>query len=213
MLSSGLYIFASSASWPGVTVGHCPHSPWLIVSRPKTTDWRLTPARLPISAVSCVYMNSQCPHIRVVTHAVFLLTQVHPKIILFTQLEHTALSRVNMQQYVVNKTKLPPCIFKASVCDGLCRWHSASGKYKFSWRSKDKLISDVLLWTPSHGRAKTGWLARNYIQQLCADTGYSLEDLPGAMDDRDGWWERVREIYASSVTWWWWWYSKLFYQL
>ena len=24
------------------------------------------------------------------------------------------------------------------------------------WRSRDKLISDVLLWTPSHGRAKTG---------------------------------------------------------
>ena len=29
-----------------------------------------------------------------------------------------------------------------------------------SWRSKDKLISDVLLWTPSHGRAKAGWPAR-----------------------------------------------------
>ena len=55
------------------------------------------------------------------------------------------------------------------------------------WRSKDELISDILLWTPSHGRAKAGRLARTYIQQLCADTGYSLEDLPGAMDDRDGW--------------------------
>ena len=30
-----------------------------------------------------------------------------------------------------------------------------------------------------------------YIQQLCADTGYSLEDLLGVMDDRDSWWERV----------------------
>ena len=54
------------------------------------------------------------------------------------------------------------------------------------WRSKDKLISDILLWTPSHGRPKAGWLARNYIQQLCANTEYSLEDLLGAMDDRDG---------------------------
>ena len=35
---------------------------------------------------------------------------------------------------------------------------------------------------------------------LCADTGYSCEYLPGAMDDRDGWQERVREIRASSVT-------------
>ena len=43
------------------------------------------------------------------------------------------------------------------------------------WRSKDELISDILLWTPSHGRAKTRRLARTYIQQLCADTGCSLK--------------------------------------
>ena len=48
--------------------------------------------------------------------------------------------------------------------------------------------------TSSHGRAKTGRPARTYIQQLCANTGCSLEDLPEAMDDREGWWERVREI-------------------
>ena len=73
------------------------------------------------------------------------------------------------------------------------------------WRSKDELISDIHLWTPSHGREKAGWPARIYIQQLWADTGYSLEDLSGAMDDRDGWWERVREIHAGSMTSWWWW--------
>ena len=32
------------------------------------------------------------------------------------------------------------------------------------WRSKDKLISDVLLWTPTYGRAKAGWPAQTYIQ-------------------------------------------------
>ena len=37
------------------------------------------------------------------------------------------------------------------------------------WRSRDELISDVLLWTPSHGRAKEGRPSRTYIQQLCAD--------------------------------------------
>ena len=52
------------------------------------------------------------------------------------------------------------------------------------WRSMDGLISDVLLWTPLHGRAKAGRPARTYIQQLCADTGCSPEDLPKAMDDR-----------------------------
>ena len=71
------------------------------------------------------------------------------------------------------------------------------------WRSKDELISNILLWTPSHGRAKAGRLARIYIQQLCTYTGCSFEDLPGAMDDRDGWREKVRKFYAGSLTWWW----------
>ena len=56
------------------------------------------------------------------------------------------------------------------------------------------LISDVLLWIPSHGRTKAGRLARTYIQQLCVDTGCSPEDLPEAMDDWEGWRERVRDI-------------------
>ena len=74
------------------------------------------------------------------------------------------------------------------------------------WRSKDELISDILVWAPSHGRAKAGRPSRTYIQQLCADIGCSFEDLPGAIDDKDGWWERVREIHAGSLTWWWWWW-------
>ena len=39
-----------------------------------------------------------------------------------------------------------------------------------SWRCSDELIRDVLLWTPSHGRAKAGCPALTYIQQLCANT-------------------------------------------
>ena len=35
------------------------------------------------------------------------------------------------------------------------------------WRSKDELISDVLLWTPTYGQAKAGQPARTHIQQLC----------------------------------------------
>ena len=72
----------------------------------------------------------------------------------------------------------------------------------YCWWSNDERISDVLPWTPSHGGAKVGRPAWTYIQQLCADIGCSLEDLPEAMDDRDGWRERVREIRAGSVTWW-----------
>ena len=68
------------------------------------------------------------------------------------------------------------------------------------WRSKDELISDVLLWTPAYGQAKAGRPARIYIQQLCEDTGCSPEDLPEAMNDREKWRERVRDIRASGAT-------------
>ena len=74
------------------------------------------------------------------------------------------------------------------------------------WRRRDELISDVLLWTPTHGHAKAGRPARTYIQQLCEDTGCCPEDLPEAMDDREKWRERVRDIRATSTTWWWWWW-------
>ena len=59
--------------------------------------------------------------------------------------------------------------------------------------SQDELLSDILLWTPLHGRAKVERPVWTYIQQLCADTGCNLEDLLGAIDDRDWWRERERE--------------------
>ena len=66
------------------------------------------------------------------------------------------------------------------------------------WKRRDELINYVLLWTPSHRWAKAGWPDRTYIQQLCAVTGCSLEDLPEAMDDRERWRERV----AGDPLWW-----------
>ena len=74
------------------------------------------------------------------------------------------------------------------------------------WRSRDELIRDVLLWIPTHGRAKAGRPARTYIQQLCEDTGCCPEDLPRAMNDREEWRESVRDIRAASTIWWWWWW-------
>ena len=55
-------------------------------------------------------------------------------------------------------------------------WHA-----RHCWRSKDKLISDVLLWTPWHGCASVGQPIRTYLQQFCIDTGCSLKNL---LDDR-----------------------------
>ena len=78
------------------------------------------------------------------------------------------------------------------------------------WRSRDELISDVLLWTPSHGRTKAEWPARTYIQQLYEDTGYSPEDLLEAMEDREEWRERVRDIRAGGMTRWWWSYIYIY---
>ena len=78
-------------------------------------------------------------------------------------------------------------------------------------RRGEELINDMLLWTSSPGRTKAGQPAGTFKQQFCADTGCSLEDLPGAMDDRDGLREKVREIRAGCATgWWWWWYILTF---
>ena len=77
-------------------------------------------------------------------------------------------------------------------------------------RSRVELISDVLLWNPTYGRAKAGRPARTYIQQLCEDTGCSPEDQPEAMNDREKWCERVRDIHAGGTRWWWWWLTNIF---
>ena len=79
------------------------------------------------------------------------------------------------------------------------------------WISGDQLISDVLLLSPSHSQAKAGRPARTYVQQLCKDTGCSPVDLPGAMNNWEEWWERIRDIRAGGMTrwWWWWWWSTL----
>ena len=69
------------------------------------------------------------------------------------------------------------------------------------WRSSEELISDVLLWTSSHGRAKARRPARIYVEQLCEDTGCSPEDLLEAINDRKKWRKTVRDICAGGTTW------------
>ena len=77
------------------------------------------------------------------------------------------------------------------------RWTRYAGH---CWISKDELINDVFLGTPLHELEGDGRPAGIYLQQLLRDTGRSLENLPEAMDDRDEWRERVREICASGTT-------------
>ena len=47
---------------------------------------------------------------------------------------------------------------------------------------------------------KAGRPARTFIQQLCDDTGCNPEDLLKAMNDRETWRERVRDIRASRMS-------------
>ena len=77
------------------------------------------------------------------------------------------------------------------------RWTRRAGH---CWRSRDELISDVLRWKPTYGRSKAVRPARTYIQQLCENTGCSPEDQPEAMNDREKWRERVRDIRAGRTT-------------
>ena len=55
---------------------------------------------------------------------------------------------------------------------------------------KEKLMSNVFLWTSMYGEASIGLIARNYIYPFCVDMGYRLEDFLGASVDKD---ERKRE--------------------
>ena len=66
------------------------------------------------------------------------------------------------------------------------------------WRSKDNSKS-TFSYGPLHTDVQV--LAdQQELEQLCADAGYSQEDLLNAMDVRDEWRERLREIRASSTT-------------
>ena len=75
------------------------------------------------------------------------------------------------------------------------RWTRHEGH---CWRSKDKLIRDILQWTPTHGCTSTGGPERTYLQYLCTDTGCNSENLLGVVDNRDKW--RERELGKSMLT-------------
>ena len=79
-------------------------------------------------------------------------------------------------------------------------WVRRTRHARHCWRSKDELISDIPLWTSTHGHTSVVWQAKTYIHQLCANTLYHLEDLARVTDG-----ERVKWICADGTSWWWWW--------
>ena len=77
------------------------------------------------------------------------------------------------------------------------------------WRSKDELISDVLLWPPPMAMQKQDDQPEHTYSSY-EDTGCNPEDLPKAMNDRENWRERVRDIRAGGKTWWWYMYIYIY---
>ena len=83
------------------------------------------------------------------------------------------------------------------------RWTRHAGH---CWRSRDELISDVLLWTPSHERAKAGQPARIYIKT----SSVPIRDVApktcwkgGVAREGQGypcWWRDMRMMISASRT-------------
>ena len=67
------------------------------------------------------------------------------------------------------------------------------------WRNKNELASDVLLWTPTHGKQKPGRPERSYIDQLADDTGCNPQELDNAMSNKEDWRKRVMQCRPRST--------------
>ena len=51
-------------------------------------------------------------------------------------------------------------------------------------KSKNEVVSDVLLWLPIHGRRSRGSPAKTFVDQIMEDTSCNYEELPNAMMNR-----------------------------
>jgi len=66
-------------------------------------------------------------------------------------------------------------------------------------RSKEELVSNLLLWAPRHGRASVGRPTKTYIEQLADNAEGEACDLEGLMSNRDVWRERIRFVRVIKV--------------
>ena len=92
-------------------------------------------------------------------------------------------SNVNMVASKWNRIRLfLPLIFLLFISHHTCKMNETC------WA----LMSDLLLWTPTHGHTSVGWLVKTYFHQLYENTGYHLEKLPRVMDS-----EKTKEFALS----------------
>ncbi|KAI8502220.1 hypothetical protein Bbelb_198080 [Branchiostoma belcheri] len=68
------------------------------------------------------------------------------------------------------------------------------------YRNKRELVSNLLLWAPTHGHSSLGRPHRTYIDQLAEDAGVRAEHLGQLMADRAAWRERVDSVRATRPT-------------
>ena len=69
------------------------------------------------------------------------------------------------------------------------------------YRSKDQVVSDLILWTPNHGKANVGRPSETYTKQLTGNADCQFEDLTRAMEDREYWRGRVNMVWAVCPIW------------
>ena len=69
------------------------------------------------------------------------------------------------------------------------------------WRSKDLLVSDLLLWTSAHGHTIIIHLAKAHIHMFCADTGCNLDNQPRSITGSDRWCEWVKGTLVINTIW------------
>ena len=123
-------------------------------------------------------------------------------------MHHLALIKRMEKKLDENYTIMLPAVLNSPQNGSCAATYFSSHMIQVRWirhvrhcrRSKDEFQSDVLLWTPTHGRASVGWPARNDLHQLCTNIECSLEELPGVMNDKDGW--RERESWKSVLSVW-----------
>ena len=69
------------------------------------------------------------------------------------------------------------------------------------YRSKDQVVSDLILWTPNHSKAKVGCPSETFTKQLTGNADCQFEHLTRAMEDREYWRERVNMVWAIFPIW------------
>ena len=113
---------------------------------------------------------------------------LHWNFVLLLKIRTKKFCTVNMKSTQINKIFSSCCTHKTALVQPLTSRHTnylRRARHAGCCWSKQKLIIDILLWTPRHGLTSICQLAKNYIHQLCADTGCHLEDLSRAIADRD----------------------------